>query len=112
MRVVVCVSSEGVVSVVIITIAQEQPDIVPDASRDADGYAVLLGSSAVGHAIGRVVVVVVRAKIGIAQVQVRFVVNNERGGEVDYPIVVLCIENGLGIIRRWRRSSTRRSAPA
>ena len=46
MRVVVLVSPEGLVGVVMVTVAQEQPDVVPDAARDAGGYAVLFGSGA------------------------------------------------------------------
>src|SRR5688572_650290 len=98
MRVVVLVSPEGLVGVVMVTVAQEQSDVVPDAARDAGGYAVLLGSGAVGHAVRRVILVVVRTVVEVTDIQVGLVVDDERGGEIDRPVVVLRIEDSLGVV--------------
>ena len=98
MSVVVLISPEGLVGVVIVTVAQEHPDVIPDAARDAGGFAVLLGSGTIGDSDRRVILVVVRKVVEVTEGQVGLVVDDERGREVDGPVVVLRIEDGLGVV--------------
>jgi hypothetical protein len=66
-RVVILVAPEGLIGVVIKAVAQEEPDIVAEAARDPGGHAVILGSGSIGHAVSRIILVIVGAVIEVAQ---------------------------------------------
>src|ERR1039458_1096021 len=101
MGVVIEVPSRRGIHVMAVGVFQVPPQIFADAPGERRSDAVFLRAGAERHAVDRRLIIV-GAIVKIAKVQVGLFVQHKTGIEIDRPVIVLRIENGLGVIGGWR----------
>ena len=96
MRIEIVVAPGRLVVARVEAVTERPADAPGELTAEPGGDPMFLDPDAIGHAVGGVVLVIVRPVIKVSGGQVGFVVQGEAGGQAAIPVVTLGVEHGAG----------------